>query len=124
MILTWLAKKLATAPTGLMFVFRCQGCGAWRLNPVYLQNHRACCDRYMAYWAEERALEDEYERRRPGGCGALTREVFLEFESRRRALQSIYAAGWDPGVHLATWTPLWKQLEQEAEAGRRGETAA
>lgn len=83
--------RLVSAPTSWTFLFRCQGCGEASLNPIRVQNHRAfACNRYMAYWRERLELQEEYLNRRD----RENTDVRLELESRERALQSLYAAGW------------------------------
>lgn len=101
LLLRFLLHHLRSAAPEQVFSFRCEGCGAVSLNPIYVQNHRAfACDRYLAYREEEKALREEYRKR---AAGRLTLEVLLEYESRLRALQSTYVSGWDRNLKRATY---------------------
>lgn len=101
LLLRFLLHHLRSAAPEQVFSFRCEGCGAVSLNPIFVQNHRAfACDRYMAYREEETALRHEYRTRAAGG---LTFDLLLEYESRLRALQSIYVTGWDRELKRATY---------------------
>lgn len=103
MIIKWLLRRLRSARPEQVFWFRCEGCGAISWNPISLQNHRAfACDRYMAYFDELTTLRKEYEAR-VAAAGALAFDVLLEYQSRLRALQALYVAGWDRDLKRATY---------------------